>query len=110
MVRKDDLGNAISLDDQLKAAKLRAVQRDELKESGFLVPTHEVRAAMESALRRWGLMQQSAIDRLSKTLNLPEPVKRAIERDLEDARRAFVKEASEALVVKDGSGDGWLFG
>ena len=95
--RRDESGRAISIDDEIKAAKLRALQREELKENGFLVPTHEVRLALERALRRLGIALDGAIDRTARTHNLPEAVKRALEREFADARTAFVRDAAEYL-------------
>ncbi|MDE8344644.1 MAG: terminase small subunit [Acidocella sp.] len=109
--RKDDRDNKISLDDQLKAAKLRAAEREELKESRFLVPTHEVRTALERAFRRYGQLQESALERVCKAHNLPEAVKRVLEREFADARTAFVRESAAALAMsEDGDEPTTLFG
>ena len=99
---QDDKGATISLDDQLKAAKLRQVQRDEMKEARFLVPTLEVRVALERAYRKLGNALDSALDRAMKSHNLPEPLKRSLERDFAEARTAFVKDATEFLQMKEG--------
>lgn len=95
--RQDESGQMISIDEEIKLAKLRALQRDELKEAGFLVQTHEVRQALERALRRFGTALDSAIDRVARQHNLPEPVKRAIEREFADARAGFVRDAADFI-------------
>ncbi|MDD2794375.1 MAG: terminase small subunit [Acidocella sp.] len=109
--RRDETGAEVSLDDKLKAVKLRAAEREELKESRFLVPTHEVRDALEKAFRRYGQMQNSALDRVCKAHNLPEAVKRVLEREFAEARTAFVRDTTAALATKeDGDEPRSLFG
>jgi phage terminase Nu1 subunit (DNA packaging protein) len=95
--RKDMSGRAISIDDEIKAAKLRALQRDELKEAGFLVPTLEVRTALERALRRFGQALDSAVDRAARKHNLPDAIKRSLESEFADARIGFVRDAAQFL-------------
>lgn len=97
IIRTDDAGRTISLDDQLKAVKLRALQREEAKEKGFLVPTLEVREALERALRRYGDVEASAIERVVRNHNLPDAVKRALEREFQEARVMFVREAGKFI-------------
>jgi phage terminase Nu1 subunit (DNA packaging protein) len=95
--RRDEAGRPLSIDDEIKASKLRAIQREEMKENRFLVPTHEVRRALERALTRYVQVQESALQRVVKTHNLPEAVERALRREFEEARTAFVRDAAELL-------------
>lgn len=102
IIRRDEMGKKISLDDKLKAAKLRKIELDELKETRFLVPTLEVRTALERALRRWVQAESNVIERITKSHNLPDAVRRAMEREFNDARTAFVRDASEFLTNPEG--------
>ncbi|WP_298214619.1 terminase small subunit [Acidocella sp.] len=89
---RDEPGGKVSIDDQLKAARLRQIEREELKEAGFLVPTHEIRAALERMIRRYAQIQESAVQRVCAAHNLPEAVRRAMAREFDEARAAFVQE------------------
>ncbi|HVE20642.1 MAG TPA: helix-turn-helix domain-containing protein [Acidocella sp.] len=108
--RKSEAGAPISLDDEIKAAKLRQLQRDELREMRFLVQTAEVRTALEQALRRFGQMQASAVTRVCRAHNLPEAVQRALEREFMDVRSAFVRETEAALETDGADEPASLFG
>ena len=95
--RRDHDGKKLDLDDELKAVKLRKALREEQIESQFLVQTHEVRAALERSLRRFGQSLDSAVERVVKTHNLPDAVKRALVLEFGEARTAFVNDAAEFL-------------
>ena len=101
MARQDKDGKEIGLDDQLKAVKLRTLRREEAVAERFLVPTQEVRTALERAFRRLGQAETSALDRVVKKHNLPEAMKRALEMEFADARTAFVRDVGEFLVKPD---------
>lgn len=96
--REDENKRRISLDEEIKAAKLRQLQRDELKESGFLAPTHEVRGVLERAFRRFGHAMTSAIEQVARRYNLPDAVTRSIELEIGEMRTAFVQQATQALL------------
>ena len=102
ITERDGDADKVSADERLKLARLRQLEREELKEAGFLVPTHEVRAVLERAMRRYAQIQESAVERISNTHNLPEAVRRALVREFQDARAAFVAELSAGL---KGEGD-----
>lgn len=95
--RKDENGKPVSLDDELTAVKLRRLLREEEKETGFLVPTHEVRDALAKAFRGLNANLDSAIRRVGRTHNLPDPIVRAIEAEFANARQAFVRDAGRFL-------------
>jgi phage terminase Nu1 subunit (DNA packaging protein) len=95
----DKAGNEISYDDQIKAAKLRKVLRDEEVESRFLVSTQEVRTALEKLLRGLATNMGAALTSIQRDHNIPEPVMAAIRAKFDNARTAFVRDAGDLLVA-----------
>jgi len=90
----------VDVKDLINAAKLRKLEREEAIEKRFLVRTHEVRDALEKALRRYGQAQDSAVDRVARAHNLPHAVKRALAAEFAEARTAFVRDAQEFLAAE----------
>jgi phage terminase Nu1 subunit (DNA packaging protein) len=95
----------LDIDDQIKAARLRALQREEAKTNGFLVPTLEVRVSLERAFRRLGQSLDQMAERIAKRHNLPEAVKREMAREIDDMRTAFVRDAGTMLTSDHQSTD-----
>lgn len=91
----------VGIDGLIKAAKLRLLQRDELKESGFLAPTHEVRVVLERAFRRLGHAMSGALEHVARRYNLPDAVIRSIETEIAEMRTAFVHEAAQDLLYAE---------
>lgn len=98
--RIDKDGAEISLDDQLKAVRLRKALQDEQVAAGFLVPTAEIRAALEKVFRQHGQIMKTMINRVCSTHNLPEPVRRALEREVNEARETLLKEFQATTTEK----------
>lgn len=108
--RTDTNGAEISLDDQLKAVKLRKALQDEQVEAGFLVRTADVRSALEKVFRRHGQVMIAMVARICATHNLPDPVRRAIELEINRARETLVKETLAAASEEENNEPSSLFG
>lgn len=93
------------LDDLIKGAKLRALQRQALIEQGDLLPTHEVRITLERAFRRFGDALDGSIERVVRAQNVPDSMRRALEREFADMRMTFVRDVAAELQAGDGDGD-----
>jgi phage terminase Nu1 subunit (DNA packaging protein) len=94
---KDSDGNEISYKEAMLAADYRAKIRKEQQELGFLVPTVEVRDALAKAFRALNANLDSAIRRVGRNHNLPDPILRAVEAEFANARLAFVRDAGKFL-------------
>ncbi|NNM56318.1 terminase small subunit [Acidocella sp.] len=87
----------MSLDDELKVAKIRALLREEAKETRQLVPVAEVTQALEWVL---GRLQNTMTDRLQRivaTHNLPDAVRVDFLRYLDEGSSTFMREVDGIL-------------
>ncbi len=77
-----------------RADKLR---RDQAKEAGFLVPTTQVRQALNATFTRLRQQMSSAIRQACRESNIPEATIRTIEAKFAEAQRQFVRDTQRDL-------------
>jgi phage terminase Nu1 subunit (DNA packaging protein) len=87
----------MSLDDELKVMKIRALEREEAKETRLLVPAGKVMQALEWVLTIW---KSTADDRIHRTVaahNLPDAVAVDFMRYLDESSSSFMREVDGVL-------------
>lgn len=84
----------VSLKDQISALKLRQLQREEAEASSRLVEASEVSHVLVTCFTQLNRALHHAIRQAARDHNLPDAVARSLEGRMEDAQRAFVRDAS----------------
>ncbi len=87
----------MSLDDELKVMKIRALEREEAKETRQLVPVAEVTQALEWVFGRLQNTMDARLQRIMATHNLPDAVAADFLRRIDEGKTIFLHEIDGAL-------------
>jgi phage terminase Nu1 subunit (DNA packaging protein) len=96
---------------RLQTAKALKAERELQMEAGHLVHTAGVRQALQVALAVLGKRLDNLPSIVGREFNLPEPVQRAMRRQLDDARALMVRDIKAAIAgaAQPDAGDDHLF-
>ncbi len=96
-IAEDESPQPQSASQRVQTAKALQIERKLAMESGHLVPSAGVRRAIQTALTVLGKRLDNLPGILGREFNLPEPVQRAIRRQLDDARAVMVRDIQTEL-------------
>jgi phage terminase Nu1 subunit (DNA packaging protein) len=94
---EDEAPVAPSAAQRVQLAKALQIERKLAMESGHLVPSATIRQAIQIALTVLGKRLDNLPGILGREFNLPEPVQRAMARQLDDARQVMARDIRDAL-------------
>lgn len=91
----------LSIKDQLDAARLSRMRREEAERLGQLVSAAELRTVLTTAIGEMQRRLRTGLQRRAEDLHLPDNVKRELAAALAEQQRLFVRELRDLLGAQD---------
>lgn len=95
----DEEAKGLTPSQRLQLAKALRAEQENAVAAGLLIPKAEMRRVLQTAFARLGRFLDTLPGQIGTPLNLPDEVTRAMRNQIEDARRALVRDLRE--LVKD---------
>ena len=100
----EEAAGAVKATDLLAMARVRALQRQEQREAGLLVPTSDVRVVLTTAITRLNRALNAMLGMLARKHGWGEVQLRDARTILHDTQRAFVRDAGQ-FASAEGDGE-----